>query len=131
MFGKRSASDSEPRAIKPANTLELAPSAPSVSAPPAVSSPPLSPARAAPTPSIVDRKSENYYQVKATIFGALIEAIDLAQLAKLDGESAREEIRDIVNEIIAIKNIVMSIAEQEELLDDICNDVLGYGPLEP
>ena len=76
-------------------------------------------------------RSDNYYQVKATIFGALIEAIDLAQLAKLDGESAREEIRDIVNEIIAIKNIVMSIAEQEELLDDICNDVLGYGPLEP
>jgi pilus assembly protein CpaF len=73
----------------------------------------------------------HYYQVKATIFGALIEAIDLAQLAKLDVESAREEIRDIVNEIIAIKNIVMSIAEQEELLDDICNDVLGYGPLEP
>ena len=32
---------------------------------------------------------------------------------------------------LAIKNIVMSIAEQEELLDDICNDVLGYGPLEP
>ena len=77
------------------------------------------------------RRSDNYYQVKATIFGALIDAIDLAQLAKLDGESAREEIRDIVNEIIAIKNIVMSIAEQEELLDDICNDVLGYGPLEP
>ena len=76
-------------------------------------------------------RSENYYEVKGTIFGALIEAIDLAQLARLDAESAREEIRDIVNEIIAIKNVVMSIAEQEELLDDICNDVLGYGPLEP
>jgi pilus assembly protein CpaF len=25
----------------------------------------------------------------------------------------------------------MSIAEQEQLLQDICNDVLGYGPLEP
>jgi pilus assembly protein CpaF len=25
----------------------------------------------------------------------------------------------------------MSISEQEELLEDICNDVLGYGPLEP
>ena len=68
---------------------------------------------------------------QADIFGALIEAIDLAQLARLDADSAREEIRDIVNEIIAIKNIVMSISEQEELLDDICNDVLGYGPLEP
>ncbi|HXY89020.1 MAG TPA: CpaF family protein, partial [Xanthobacteraceae bacterium] len=31
----------------------------------------------------------------------------------------------------SIKNVVMSIAEQEELLEDICNDVLGYGPLEP
>jgi pilus assembly protein CpaF len=65
------------------------------------------------------------------IFGALIEAIDLSQLSRLDADSAREEIRDIVNEIIALKNVVMSIAEQEELLDDICNDVLGYGPLEP
>jgi pilus assembly protein CpaF len=83
-------------------------------------------------PSAVDtRRSDSYYEVKGTIFGALIEAIDLAQLAKLDADSAREEIRDIINEIIAIKNIVMSISEQEDLLDDICNDVLGYGPLEP
>jgi pilus assembly protein CpaF len=83
-------------------------------------------------PSSVDsRRSETYYEVKGVIFGALIEAIDLAQLARLDADSAREEIRDIVNEIIAIKNIVMSISEQEELLDDICNDVLGFGPLEP
>jgi pilus assembly protein CpaF len=77
------------------------------------------------------RHSESYYETKSMIFGALIEAIDLAQLAKLDADSSREEIRDIVNEIIAIKSIVLSISEQEELLDDICNDVLGYGPLEP
>lgn len=76
-------------------------------------------------------RSEEYYQMKSMIFGALIEAIDLSQLAKLDSESAREEIRDIINEIISLKNVVLSIAEQEELLDDICNDVLGYGPLEP
>jgi pilus assembly protein CpaF len=61
----------------------------------------------------------------------LIDTIDLSQLAKLDTESAREEIRDIVNDIITIKNFAMSISEQEELLEDICNDVLGYGPLEP
>jgi pilus assembly protein CpaF len=76
-------------------------------------------------------RTEDYYVTKSMIFGALIEAIDLSQLARLDTENAREEIRDIVNEIIAIKNIVMSISEQEDLLDDICNDVLGYGPLEP
>ncbi|KPF70691.1 protein kinase [Bosea sp. AAP35] len=84
-----------------------------------------------PAPPTEQPRSDEYYQMKSMIFGALIEAIDLSQLAKLDGESAREEIRDIINEIISLKNVVLSIAEQEELLDDICNDVLGYGPLEP
>ena len=36
------------------------------------------------------RRSDTYYEVKGAIFGALIEAIDLAQLAKLDADSARE-----------------------------------------
>ncbi|WP_406873495.1 ATPase, T2SS/T4P/T4SS family [Aminobacter sp. P9b] len=76
-------------------------------------------------------RSESYYDTKSQVFSALIDTIDLSQLAKLDPDSAREEIRDIVNDIIAIKNFAMSIAEQEELLEDICNDVLGYGPLEP
>src|SRR3954470_19729516 len=76
-------------------------------------------------------RSETYYDTKSQVFSALIDTIDLSQLAKLEQEAAREEIRDIVNDIIAIKNFAMSIAEQEELLDDICNDVLGYGPLEP
>jgi len=95
--------------------------------------PPQRPAPAAPVPAAPTetRKSDEYYITKSVIFGALIEAIDLAQLSKLDPDNAREEIRDIVNEIISIKNVVMSISEQEELLDDICNDVLGYGPLEP
>ncbi|MCP8938141.1 CpaF family protein [Alsobacter sp. SYSU M60028] len=76
-------------------------------------------------------RSEEYYQTKSMVFGALIEAIDLSQLSRLDADAAREEIRDIVTEIIALKNLAMSIDEQEDLLDDICNDVLGYGPLEP
>lgn len=65
------------------------------------------------------------------IFGALIDAIDLGQLSRMSSESAREEIREIVLEIIAIKNVVLSLAEQEDMLEDICNDVLGFGPLEP
>jgi pilus assembly protein CpaF len=76
-------------------------------------------------------RSESYYDTKSQVFSALIDTIDLSQLAKLEPDNAREEIRDIVNDIIAIKNFAMSIAEQEELLEDICNDVLGFGPLEP
>ncbi|HEX8167088.1 MAG TPA: CpaF family protein [Beijerinckiaceae bacterium] len=134
MFGKRSGAGS-PQAQAPARPAGPAPAGgPAV---PVLSDP--EPTRFSaeppePAPVVVaqeKRKSEEYYQTKGMIFGALIEAIDLAQLSRLEGEAAREEIRDIVNEIIGLKNVVMSIAEQEELLDDICNDVLGYGPLEP
>jgi len=99
-------------------------------APPVESEPPAPAEPPAKAPEATSH-TDDYYAVKSTIFNALIDTIDLTQLAQLDAEHAREEIRDIVNEIIAIKNVVMSISEQEALLEDICNDVLGYGPLEP
>ena len=126
MFGRRASTGAAPA---PAPT----PSRPEPAAPaPAAGAYRPTVVPAAPPPSTPEpRRSDDYYLTKSTIFSALIEAIDLSQLSKLDAETAREEIRDIVNEIISIKNVVMSIAEQEDLLDDICNDVLGYGPLEP
>ncbi|MEW6630768.1 MAG: CpaF family protein [Pseudomonadota bacterium] len=108
-----------------------APTPSTTAAPPArrpVEAPPIAPE---PPRKAQRERSESYYDTKSQVFSALIDTIDLSQLAKLDPESAREEIRDIVNDIIAIKNFAMSISEQEELLEDICNDVLGYGPLEP
>ncbi|WP_232846787.1 CpaF family protein [Devosia beringensis] len=76
-------------------------------------------------------RDKEYFHTKSAIFNALIDSIDLSQLATMEQVAAREEIRDIVAEIIALKSIIMSISEQEDLLEDICNDVLGYGPLEP
>ena len=84
-----------------------------------------------PVVEVEPKRSENYYDVKTTVFNALIDTIDLTQLANLNNDAAREEIRDIVGEILAIQNVIMPISEQEELIEDICNDVLGYGPLEP
>src|SRR5476651_2666956 len=84
------------------------------------------------TPNVREgRKTDEYYDLKRRIFGFLIEIIDVSQLAKMDHEQARAEIRDVVGEVVAAKKAVISAAEQEELLEDICNDVLGYGPLQP
>jgi pilus assembly protein CpaF len=127
MFGKRSAADAKaappPKVVARQTTADMAASTAAASARPA----------AAPVIAVQGkaRKTNEYYELKTQVFGALIDTIDLSQLSKMDGDQAREEIRDIVNDIITVKNVVMSIAEQEELLEDICNDVLGYGPLEP
>ncbi len=149
MFGRRGVPGTdnfEPREAKP--TPQPRPAAPARSSSPPAKKPAPEPKQAAPQkpepprpdPAAAPRsgsggsavqRSENYYDVKSTIFAALLDTIDLSQLAKLEIESAREEIRDIVNDIISLKNIVMSISEQEDLLEDICNDVLGLGPLEP
>jgi pilus assembly protein CpaF len=128
MFGKRSNFGAPAAAAAP--TLSAG-AQPPTAAPIAMTPAPAATQIVARQATPAARKSEDYYQTKSTVFGALIEAIDLSQLSKLDSESAREEIRDIVGEIITLKNVVMSIAEQEEMLDDICNDVLGFGPLEP
>ncbi|HUG62800.1 MAG TPA: CpaF family protein, partial [Methylomirabilota bacterium] len=132
MFGKRSADlldDRPPKPAAPAAALKPKPAAP---APAAQASAKPQPAAAPPPPTAGrPRKTDEDYDRKTQIFGALIDTIDLSQLSKMDLDQAREEIRDIVNDIITVKNVVMSIAEQEDLLEDICNDVLGYGPLEP
>ncbi len=127
MFGKRT---SDVTTRRPPQKPDAAPPAPKAA------SPQKEPESVTAVPAENGQKSkshhsEDYYDVKTTVFNALIDTIDLTQLAKLDNTAARAEIRDIVGEIIQIKNVVMSITEQEELLEDICNDVLGYGPLEP
>lgn len=125
MFGRRTNDPAAPRRLPQSPAAQQLAPAPQKAPPP-----PAAPLRQeAPEPQ--RRHSDEYYDVKSTVFNALIDTIDLTQLAKLDSAAAREEIRDIVSEIIQVKNVVMSIAEQEELLEDICNDVLGYGPLEP
>ncbi len=75
--------------------------------------------------------SEEYYETKATIFNALFETIDVSALAGMQPDKAREEIRTIVDEIIAIRNVRLSVTEQNQLITEICDDILGYGPLEP
>ncbi|RKQ72066.1 pilus assembly protein CpaF [Litorimonas taeanensis] len=117
MFGKRSESAA---LAKPATEKKVVTPAPSAAPSPAKEN---QAARAEP--------SSEYYDTKATIFNALFETIDVSALAGMQSDKAREEIRTIVDEIIAIRNVRLSVAEQNQLITEICDDILGYGPLEP
>src|SRR5438105_15481130 len=85
----------------------------------------------APVEKPYEIKSNEYYEIKQELFNALIEIVDVVQITKMNPAAARAEIRDVVNEIVIAKKVPMSLAERQELIEDICNDVLGYGPLEP
>ncbi|MFC1455615.1 CpaF family protein [Microvirga arabica] len=135
MFGKRVLQDEQgTRSLPPPVVLQADPTPQRNDISPPAGLPggfPSSPAAASTPRASVSRKTEEYYSLKAQVFAALIEAIDVAQLGKMDLDQAREAIGDVIRDIVSAKKLVLSIIEQDELLADICNDVLGYGPLEP
>ncbi len=113
-FGRRNAAPAPP-----------APEVPTPAAPAPVPAP-------APAPSAGGGEAERRLSdVKVTIFNDLIEAVDPTELGKLAPAQMREEISDIVSEIISMRRLVLSAAEQAVVIGDICNDILGLGPLEP
>ncbi len=123
MFGKRTGGAS---VKKPASQM------PNTAAVEKKDRQPTTPIEPVPAPvQKTSEASEAYYETKATIFNALFETIDVSALAGMEPNAARQEIRTIVDEIIAIRNVRLSVAEQNQLIGEICDDILGYGPLEP
>jgi len=122
MFGKRDGTTIVQE--KPAAPPPGAASATSPEIKPTQPAPP--PAARAPAP-----EDTRFNEIKVAVFNSLLDAVDLKELAKLAPEAVREELTDIISEIVNIKRFVLSAAEQQHLVDDICNDILGLGPLEP
>ena len=115
MFGKRvHAPDETAQLSKPA-----APKPESVAVPQAA---------AEPKSSEVEQRLQ---AVKVAVFNDLIDSVDLTELGRLDPAAVRVEIADVVAEIMSMRAMVLSAAEQQTVITDICNDVLGLGPLEP
>ena len=69
--------------------------------------------------------------VKDSVFNALLDVINLGELSAFDKTKAKREIGSIISEIVSLQNIRLSTAEQALLAEDICHDLLGFGPLEP
>lgn len=74
---------------------------------------------------------EDIQRIKIAVFNDLIEVVDLMKLTRLSADIVREEIGDVVGEIVGARGFVLSGQEQRQITTDICNDVLGLGPLEP
>lgn len=112
----------EPEAAKSEKVQATAPARPS-STPTPANRPVVTPE----TQEAIDK----FYRTKDSVYDALIETIDITQLSEMTREKAEEEVSDIVKEIIQLRRISLSIVEQDILLRQICEDLLGFGPLDP
>lgn len=98
--------------------------------------PTLEPAQAADEncrvwPLNADVAATRMEQAKTAVFDTFVDEIDLTELSKRETVDLHPEIREVIADIISAKGFALSSAEQQAIAEDICNDVLGLGPLEP
>jgi pilus assembly protein CpaF len=72
-----------------------------------------------------------YVQLKANVHRKLLNRLNLEALASADRQRAESEIRTLVFELMAEEATPVSLAEREQILSDILDEVFGLGPLEP
>jgi len=70
-------------------------------------------------------------EIKLNLHRVLLETLNLAALEKASERELREEIRNIMNEYLESNSIVVNRDDRMVLQDDLYDEVVGLGPLEP
>jgi len=78
-------------------------------------------------------KSNEYQEFKLKIQDKLLEVLDLSLLESIEKSQLRLEIKRHIEKIIEEdeKKVPLNLKERERLFDDVLDEVLGYGPIEP
>ncbi|ARU30848.1 pilus assembly protein CpaF [Sulfuriferula sp. AH1] len=84
---------------------------------------------ATPQSGFVERKS--YRELKTRIHRKLLDRVDLAMMETMSPEQLREELKTMVERLLAEETLAINDAERKSLVRDIQHEVLGLGPLEP
>jgi len=78
---------------------------------------------------------EEYFDLKARIHDRLLDMIDFRVMEKMEEHLLHQHIRALVEKILKENgnrdSIPLNLAERERLFDEIRDEVLGLGPLEP
>ncbi len=93
-----------------------------------------SPAMAAASPTtdgVPGDPTRHLIERKVAIHRILLDKLNLAALDKALRAQVRSEISTIVNEWLQSENEILNRSEREALVDDVLDELLGLGPLEP
>src|SRR5512145_574844 len=77
------------------------------------------------------RGRDAYYDLKTRIHRQLIERLDLAKLDVLPLDTVQQQIRRIVEDMLAQDDTPLSRNEREQLVLEVEHETFGLGPLEP
>lgn len=100
---------------------------------------PKKPAPASQSSSAAEAKNrknaiaDEYFQLKNRIHTRLLDMVDLSLIDSLDREVLRTQIRSLVTKILETdeRKAPLNLSERDRLFNDIEDEVMGLGPLEP
>ena len=72
-----------------------------------------------------------YQEVKVKVHQLLLQRLDLEAMESLSPERLKEELRQMVERLLAEENLVLNAVERRNLVRDIQYEMLGLGPIEP
>ena len=78
-----------------------------------------------------DGKKNQFTELKMMLHQRLLDMINLSVIDRMEPEEFRREIGEMVRELLLEENRPLNLTERSQLVDDILDELLGLGPLEP
>ncbi|MFC7536364.1 CpaF family protein [Sphingomonas sp. GCM10030256] len=76
-------------------------------------------------------KRDVHTDLKVELHQRLLDLINLSALDGMSREQVQHEVGDIIQEELAKQNHALNHSERRQLVDDVLDELLGLGPLEP
>ncbi len=75
--------------------------------------------------------SASYNKLRAETHKALLDRVDLEVMSKMSSERLKEELRMVIDVLLAEAGAALNSQERRQMVADIQNEVMGHGPIEP
>src|SRR5258708_19847817 len=77
------------------------------------------------------RAADRIFELKSEIHRKLIGVLNLERVSSIPKERLRAEIGRVVERLLEDERVPMTTAEQNKIIEEVLDEVLGLGPLEP
>jgi pilus assembly protein CpaF len=79
----------------------------------------------------VVRAADRIFELKSEIHRKLIGVLNMERVSSLPKDRVRAEIGRVVERLLADERVPMTTLEQDRIIEEVLDEVLGLGPLEP
>ena len=79
----------------------------------------------------IQRPSDRNFELKSEIHRKLIGVLNLDRVSSIPKDRVRAEIGRVVERLLEDERVPMTTSEQNRIIEEVLDEVLGLGPLEP